>query len=145
MDGDVYEGKATVTVEHLTGEATPVEKQVGDGIPGGARNLDGIMIVKVFNVLFSCRCREHFQILGLLCGRFYAFSTSMYGYFTIFCRREGFPVLYSALQFFPVFLRMSRFRGSVGNKGLVGVNSGPNHEIDRRGTIKQAKIGAVAR
>jgi high-affinity K+ transport system ATPase subunit B len=40
VDGDVYEGKATVTVEHLTGESTPVEKQAGDAIPGGARNLD---------------------------------------------------------------------------------------------------------
>jgi Cd2+/Zn2+-exporting ATPase len=47
VDGEVYDGKATVTVEHLTGEATPVEKQVGDTVPGGARNLDGIMIVKV--------------------------------------------------------------------------------------------------
>ena len=47
VDGDVYEGKATVTVEHLTGESTPIEKQTGDAIPGGARNLDGIMIVKV--------------------------------------------------------------------------------------------------
>ncbi|KAG0580991.1 hypothetical protein KC19_4G216200 [Ceratodon purpureus] len=50
VDGDVYEGKATVTVEHLTGESTPVEKQVGDTIPGGARNLDGIMIVKATRV-----------------------------------------------------------------------------------------------
>lgn len=47
MDGDVYEGKATVSVEHLTGEATPLEKHPGDTIPGGARNLDGLMIVKV--------------------------------------------------------------------------------------------------
>lgn len=53
MDGDVYDGKATVTVDHLTGEATPIEKQAGDFIPGGARNLDGIMIVKVFTACFS--------------------------------------------------------------------------------------------
>ncbi len=49
MDGEVWKGKATVNVEHLTGEATPIEKQVGDSIPGGARNLDGLMIVKVMN------------------------------------------------------------------------------------------------
>lgn len=60
VDGDVYEGRATVTVEHLTGEATPVEKQAGDAIPGGARNLDGVMIVKVFNLLFSRCCSENF-------------------------------------------------------------------------------------
>lgn len=47
MDGEVFQGKATVTVEHLTGEATPVEKQAGDTVPGGGRNLDGVMIVKV--------------------------------------------------------------------------------------------------
>ncbi|CAK9274654.1 unnamed protein product [Sphagnum jensenii] len=46
VDGEVWKGKATVNVEHLTGEATPIEKQVGDSIPGGARNLDGLMIVK---------------------------------------------------------------------------------------------------
>lgn len=50
VDGDVYDGKATVTVDHLTGEATPIEKQAGDFIPGGARNLDGIMIVKTTKV-----------------------------------------------------------------------------------------------
>lgn len=61
VDGDVWEGKATVTVEHLTGEATPVEKQVGDAIPGGARNLDGIMIVKVPNDLYSHRCVSIFR------------------------------------------------------------------------------------
>jgi hypothetical protein len=49
VDGEVWKGKATVNVEHLTGEATPIEKQVGDSIPGGARNLDGLMIVKVMN------------------------------------------------------------------------------------------------
>lgn len=53
VDGDVYEGKATVTVEHLTGESTPVEKQAGDAIPGGARNLDGVMIVKVLVIGFK--------------------------------------------------------------------------------------------
>ncbi|KAH6823261.1 heavy metal atpase 1 [Perilla frutescens var. hirtella] len=47
VDCEVSQGSSTVTVEHLTGEVKPVDKKVGDSIPGGARNLDGMMIVKV--------------------------------------------------------------------------------------------------
>lgn len=47
MDCEVFQGSSTVTVEHLTGEVKPVGKKIGDSIPGGARNLDGMMIVKV--------------------------------------------------------------------------------------------------
>ncbi|OVA15916.1 Cation-transporting P-type ATPase [Macleaya cordata] len=46
VDGEVLQGRATITIEHLTGEAKPLEMKVGDRIPGGARNLDGMMIVK---------------------------------------------------------------------------------------------------
>ncbi|PIA56645.1 hypothetical protein AQUCO_00700777v1 [Aquilegia coerulea] len=46
VDGEVYQGRSTITIEHLTGEAKPLERKVGNRIPGGARNLDGMMIVK---------------------------------------------------------------------------------------------------
>lgn len=46
VDCEVFQGRSTITIEHLTGEVKPIEKKVGDGIPGGARNLDGMMIVK---------------------------------------------------------------------------------------------------
>ncbi|KAL5714064.1 hypothetical protein ACHQM5_016076 [Ranunculus cassubicifolius] len=46
VDGDVSQGRSTITIEHLTGEAKPLERKVGDRIPGGARNLDGMMIVR---------------------------------------------------------------------------------------------------
>ncbi|GAV74863.1 E1-E2_ATPase domain-containing protein/Hydrolase domain-containing protein [Cephalotus follicularis] len=46
VDCEVYQGGATITIEHLTGEIKPLEAKVGDRIPGGARNLDGRMIVK---------------------------------------------------------------------------------------------------
>lgn len=52
VDCDVLQGRSTVTIEHLTGEVNPVEKDVGDSIPGGARNLDGMMIVKVHLQIF---------------------------------------------------------------------------------------------
>lgn len=48
VDCEVFQGRSTITIEHLTGEVKPVERKVGDSIPGGARNLDGMMIVKVF-------------------------------------------------------------------------------------------------
>ena len=53
VDGEVYQGSSTITIEHLTGETKPVERTVGDAIPGGARNLEGMMIVKVRPFLFS--------------------------------------------------------------------------------------------
>ncbi|CAN0863898.1 Probable cadmium/zinc-transporting ATPase HMA1, chloroplastic [Linum grandiflorum] len=46
VDCQIFQGTATITIEHLTGEAKPIEAKVGDGIPGGARNLDGRIIVK---------------------------------------------------------------------------------------------------
>ncbi|XP_058006180.1 probable cadmium/zinc-transporting ATPase HMA1, chloroplastic isoform X2 [Hevea brasiliensis] len=46
VDCEVFQGSATITIEHLTGEIKPIEAKVGDRIPGGARNLDGRMIVK---------------------------------------------------------------------------------------------------
>ncbi|ERN05712.1 hypothetical protein AMTR_s00006p00237340 [Amborella trichopoda] len=46
VDGEVSRGRSTITVEHLTGEAKPLEKKMGDSIPGGARNLDGMLIVR---------------------------------------------------------------------------------------------------
>ncbi|XP_062115120.1 probable cadmium/zinc-transporting ATPase HMA1, chloroplastic [Humulus lupulus] len=46
VDYEVFQGNATITIEHLTGEVKPLEIKVGDRIPGGARNLDGRIIVK---------------------------------------------------------------------------------------------------
>ncbi|PKA48858.1 putative cadmium/zinc-transporting ATPase HMA1, chloroplastic [Apostasia shenzhenica] len=46
VDVEVIQGASTITVEHLTGESKPVDRKVGDAIPGGARNLEGMMIVK---------------------------------------------------------------------------------------------------
>lgn len=47
VDCEVFQGRSTITIEHLTGEVKPVDRKVGDPIPGGARNLDGMMILKV--------------------------------------------------------------------------------------------------
>ncbi|KAI4326057.1 hypothetical protein MLD38_031409 [Melastoma candidum] len=46
VDGEVVYGRATVTIEHLTGEVKPLDIRAGDRIPGGARNLDGRIVVK---------------------------------------------------------------------------------------------------
>ncbi|XP_021633151.1 probable cadmium/zinc-transporting ATPase HMA1, chloroplastic isoform X2 [Manihot esculenta] len=46
VDCEVFQGNATIIIEHLTGEIKPIEANVGDRIPGGARNLDGRMIIK---------------------------------------------------------------------------------------------------
>eukprot|EP00850_Spirogloea_muscicola_P014894 SM000110S18901 [mRNA] locus=s110:246472:250725:+ [translate_table: standard] len=46
VDGEVCRGRSMVVVEHLTGESRPQQKQVGDPIPGGARNVDGLLVIK---------------------------------------------------------------------------------------------------
>ncbi|KAL9229796.1 hypothetical protein vseg_005226 [Gypsophila vaccaria] len=46
VDCVVSQGRSTITIEHLTGEVKPMERNVGDKIPGGARNLDGMLIVE---------------------------------------------------------------------------------------------------
>ncbi|CAI9110237.1 OLC1v1010230C1 [Oldenlandia corymbosa var. corymbosa] len=46
VDCEVFQGRSTITTEHLTGEVKPIERDVGDSIPGGARNLDGMMILR---------------------------------------------------------------------------------------------------
>ncbi|XP_022843734.1 probable cadmium/zinc-transporting ATPase HMA1, chloroplastic [Olea europaea var. sylvestris] len=46
VDCEVFHGRSTITIEHLTGEVKPIEKKFGENIPGGARNVDGMMIVK---------------------------------------------------------------------------------------------------
>lgn len=46
VDVEVIQGASTITIEHLTGETKPLERKVGDTIPGGARNLEGMLIVK---------------------------------------------------------------------------------------------------
>lgn len=54
MDSVVAQGRSTITIEHLTGEVKPIERGVDDSIPGGARNLDGMLIVKVlFQLSFT--------------------------------------------------------------------------------------------
>lgn len=46
VDGEVWHGKVMVTTEHLTGETKPLHLQPGDTVAGGARSLDGLLIVK---------------------------------------------------------------------------------------------------
>lgn len=46
VDCEVFLGRSTITIEHLTGEVKPMERKTGDSIPGGARNLDGMLVVK---------------------------------------------------------------------------------------------------
>eukprot|EP00245_Coleochaete_scutata_P014598 TRINITY_DN628_c0_g2_i1.p1 TRINITY_DN628_c0_g2~~TRINITY_DN628_c0_g2_i1.p1 ORF type:complete len:307 (-),score=52.46 TRINITY_DN628_c0_g2_i1:51-893(-) len=46
VDGEVRQGRSMITVEHLTGEAQPLAKSIGDDVPGGARTVDGMLIVR---------------------------------------------------------------------------------------------------
>lgn len=46
VDCVVCQGRSTITIEHLTGEVKPIDREIRDDIPGGARNLDGMLIAK---------------------------------------------------------------------------------------------------
>jgi len=47
LDGRVIQGYSFVNLVHLTGEAHPISKQVGDEVPAGARNLEGTFTLEV--------------------------------------------------------------------------------------------------
>lgn len=46
LDGVVVHGSALVSIQHITGEALPVTKRVGDEVPAGAVNSDGALVVR---------------------------------------------------------------------------------------------------
>jgi Cu+-exporting ATPase len=45
VDGDVVEGASSADESMLTGESMPVEKNPGDRVTGGTRNLDGTLVI----------------------------------------------------------------------------------------------------
>ncbi len=47
LDGRILEGRAALDLSLLTGESLPVEKTVGDTLPGGAIDRDGLIVVEV--------------------------------------------------------------------------------------------------
>ena len=42
----VVHGSALVSIQHITGEALPISKRVGDEVPAGAVNSDGALVVR---------------------------------------------------------------------------------------------------
>ena len=46
LDGEVVHGAALVSLEHITGEAAPVAKSLGDEVPAGALANDGLLVVR---------------------------------------------------------------------------------------------------
>lgn len=79
VDCEVFQGSATITIEHLTGEVKPLETKVGDRIPGGARNLDGRMIVKV--CLKCLDSKDRIEVFSSEITFYYVFR--FYSYFLI--------------------------------------------------------------
>ncbi|MBA3602812.1 MAG: cation-translocating P-type ATPase [Parachlamydiaceae bacterium] len=47
LDGIVIAGSSSVNLVHLTGENLPATKVVGDSVPAGGNNLDGVLTLKV--------------------------------------------------------------------------------------------------
>ena len=46
LDGEVVHGRSLVSMEHITGEALPAPRGVGDELPAGARNHDGALVLR---------------------------------------------------------------------------------------------------
>ncbi|CAN1815100.1 Probable cadmium/zinc-transporting ATPase HMA1, chloroplastic [Linum perenne] len=60
VDCQIFQGTATITIEHLTGEAKPIEAKVGDGIPGAKIINDGRLV-------YPAACRGSiYRALGLM-------------------------------------------------------------------------------
>ena len=47
LDGTVIDGASSLDLGHLTGESLPIRKTIGDSIPAGAHNLEGVLTLKV--------------------------------------------------------------------------------------------------
>ena len=47
LDGIITEGSASINISHLTGESTPITKNINDSIVAGAHNINGYLNVKV--------------------------------------------------------------------------------------------------
>ncbi|MEI6242536.1 MAG: cation-translocating P-type ATPase [Chlamydiota bacterium] len=47
LDGKILTGSAFLSLAHLSGEHIPITKTIGDEIPSGARNLEGILTMEV--------------------------------------------------------------------------------------------------
>lgn len=47
LDGIIIEGISNLNLVHITGESIPVTKKVDDEVQAGAKNLDGVLVVKV--------------------------------------------------------------------------------------------------
>lgn len=50
IDGQVFDGTATVDESMVTGESVPIEKREGDSVIGGTLNVTGGMIIKVSEI-----------------------------------------------------------------------------------------------
>lgn len=63
LDGEVIEGDSSVNLVHLTGENLPIRKSVGDEVPGGGKNMEGSLILKVIHTLADSTISK---IIGLV-------------------------------------------------------------------------------
>lgn len=46
VDGQVVHGRSLVSMEHITGEALPAARGPGEELPAGARNHDGVLVLR---------------------------------------------------------------------------------------------------
>lgn len=53
LDGVVVEGASSVNLVHLTGENLPVTKKIGDEVPAGGRNLEGVLVIRVLRTAYD--------------------------------------------------------------------------------------------
>ena len=63
LDGQIVEGRSLLNLSHLTGEAEPVPKQVGETVPSGGLTVDGSLTLKVTHSVLDSTLSKIIQMV----------------------------------------------------------------------------------
>ncbi len=63
LDGEIVEGRSLLNLSHLTGEAEPIPKGVGDAVPSGGLTVDGTLTLKVTHSIIDSTLSKIIQLV----------------------------------------------------------------------------------
>ena len=63
LDGEIIEGRSLLNLSHLTGEAEPVPKGIGDAVPSGGLTVDGTLTLQVTHSIIDSTLSKIIQLV----------------------------------------------------------------------------------